>query len=156
MLTASDLIERRRLIRDLRDTWQVRALLASRNEHVGIVLLSVLAHTFDDAMPAMMEVAFPGFKSISAPFLGSAGKVAKTGHIVADVVQRNGTVSKDVAIYRNEVALRDDFRRLADRLALSDADRIEMFKCVQRWVVADRRLDPTFDPQDPDAKRLVD
>jgi hypothetical protein len=30
-----------------------------------------------------------------------------------------------------------------------------MFKCVSRWLRADRRLDPTFDPQDPDAKRLV-
>jgi hypothetical protein len=51
--------------------------------------------------------------------------------------------------------MQNDFRRLADRLKLSDADRIEMFKCVQRWVVADRRLDPSFDPRDPDAKRLV-
>ena len=51
--------------------------------------------------------------------------------------------------------MRDAFRRLADRLKLSDSDRIEMFKYVQRWVVADRRLDPTFDPQDPDAKRLT-
>jgi hypothetical protein len=50
--------------------------------------------------------------------------------------------------------MRDAFRRLADRLKLNDADRIELFKCVQRWVVADRRLDPTFDPKDPDAKRL--
>jgi hypothetical protein len=30
-----------------------------------------------------------------------------------------------------------------------------MFAAVKRWVVADRRLDPNMDPQDPDAKRLV-
>lgn len=71
------------------------------------------------------------------------------------MVERDGTISKDVAIYASEIALRDDFRHLADRLKLTDDERVEMFKAVQRWVVADRRLDPTFDPQDPDAKRLV-
>jgi hypothetical protein len=30
-----------------------------------------------------------------------------------------------------------------------------MFKYAQAWVVADRRLDPTFDPQDPDARRVL-
>lgn len=135
--------------------WQSRVLVATQGEHIGIVLLSVLAHNFDDAMPVLLRVAFPGFTSIAPPFLCTAGKVAKTGAVVADVVNHNGTISKDVALYINETALRDDFRRLADRLKLDDADRVEMFKCVQRWVVADRRLDPTFDPQDPDAKRLV-
>lgn len=135
--------------------WQSRVLVETQGEHIGIVLLSVLAHNFDDAMPVLLRVAFPGFTSIAPPFLCTAGKVAKTGAVVADVVNHNGTISKDVALYINETALRDDFRRLADRLKLDDADRVEMFKCVQRWVVADRRLDPTFDPQDPDAKRLV-
>lgn len=148
------LIERRH-VDDWRRTWQCRALLASHNKHVGVILLSVLAHVFDDAMPVLMRVAFPGFTSISAPFLCTAGRVAKNGTIVADVVNKNGTISKDVAVYKNETALRDDFRRLADDLRLDDAERVEMFKCVQCWVVADRRLDPTFDPQDPDAKRLV-
>jgi hypothetical protein len=139
----------------MRETWQARALVATQRQHIGVILLSVLAHTFDDAMPVLLRVAFPGFTSISAPFLCTAGKVGKSGQIVADVVNKVGTIDRDVAVYGSETALRDDFRRLADTLKLSDADRIEMFKCVQRWVVADRRLDPTFDPQDPDAKRLV-
>lgn len=140
---------------ELRETWQARALIVSKNRHIGIVLLSVLAHTFDDAMPVLLGVCFPGFTSITPPFLCSAGKVGKFGQIVADVVNRDQTITKDASLYFNEIEMRDDFRRLADQLGLSDADRIEMFKCVQRWVVADRRLDPTFDPQDPDAKRLV-
>jgi hypothetical protein len=140
---------------DLHSSWQASALAATRGQHIGAVLLSVLAHNFDDAMPVLLRVVFPGFTSITTPFLCSAGKVDKSGAVVADVVNKDETISKDAIIYRDETALRDDFRRLADHLKLADTDRIEMFKCVQRWVVADRRLDPTFDPKDPDAKRLL-
>lgn len=137
--------------------WQCRALVEAkrRGGNVAVALLSVLAHNYDDAMPVLLRVAFPGFTSIEAPFLCSAGRVAKNGVVMADVVNRDGTITKNVGIYRNEMALRDNFRRLADTLSLTDAERIEMFKAVQRWVVADTRIDPSMDPRDPEAKRLV-
>jgi hypothetical protein len=138
---------------DLRASWQARVLSEAKGL-TGAVVLSVLAHSFDEAMPTLLAIVFPGFKSITAPFLSSAARVDKTGAVVADMVTRNGSILKDAVLYPTETKLRDDFRQLADRLKLSDPDRIELFKCVQRWVVADRRLDPTFDPQDPDAKRL--
>ena len=47
------------------------------------------------------------------------------------------------------------FRVLADRIKLNDTDRRELFACVLHWVKADRRLDPSFDRRDPDAKRLT-
>lgn len=142
--------------RDLREMWQGRALVAVEGHgRLSAVLLSVLAHNFDEAMPILLRVVFPGFTSINAPFLCSAGKIAKTGAVVADVIDKDGRKHTGVPLYRNETALRDDFRKLADRMKLSDADRVEMFKCVQRWVVADMRLDPNMDPKDPDAKRLV-
>lgn len=138
--------------------WQGRAL-AEATGTTAAVLLSVLAHNYDDAMPVMLRVVKPitwdaANQTLRAPFLSSAGKVAKSGAVVADIVQRDGTIIKQAVLYANELALRDDFRRLADRLKLDDADRQEMFKAVQRWVVADTRLDPNFDPKDPDAKRL--
>lgn len=140
---------------DLRGSWQARSLAATDGKGLGMVVLSVLAHTYDEAMPTLLRVTFPGFTSIKAPFLCTAGKVSKSGHIVADMVTADGQIVKDAPLYPNETSLRDTFRKLADRLKLSDSDRVEMFKCVQRWVVADRRLDPTFDPKDPDAKRLT-
>jgi hypothetical protein len=140
---------------DLRGSWQVRALIETQNKHVGVVLLSVLAHTYDDAMHVVMRVAFPGFTSIVPPFLCTAGKIAKTGAVVADVVQRNGTITKNTVLYKNSIKLRDDFRRLADKMRLNDDERLEMFSALKRWIVCDYRLDPTMDPQDPDAKRLV-
>lgn len=139
---------------ELRGTWQGRCLVTAKGK-TAAVLLSVLAHNYDDAMLILLKAVFPGFKSITAPFFSTAGKVAKSGHIVADMVTKTGRIAKDFPIYRNEIELRDDFRRLADHLKLGDADRVEMFAAVKRWVVADRRLDPTMDPKDPEAKRLV-
>lgn len=139
---------------DLRATWQARALVEAKGQ-LGAVVLSVLAHNYDGAMPTLLRVAFPDFISITAPFYCSAAKVAKSGRVVADVVTKNGNVVKDSLVFESEEKLRDEFRRLADRLKLSDADRVEMFDAVKRWVVADRRLDPEMDPLDPEAKRLV-
>ncbi len=139
---------------DLRASWQAR-VLAACGGHDGQVVLSVLAHNYDEAMPALLRVVFPGFTSIVAPFYCTAAKVAKSGHVVADVVTKGGEVVKDVKVFDSEGHMQDTFRRIADRLKLNDQDRVELFKCVQRWVVADRRLDPNFDPKDPDAKRLV-
>lgn len=122
---------------------------------MGAVVLSVLAHTYDDAMPVLLRIVFPGFTSIAAPFYCTAAKVDKSGAVVADCVTKDGQIVKDAVVFQSEGEMQDNFRRLADHLKLNDSDRVELFKCVQRWVVADRRLDPTFDPKDPDAKRLV-
>lgn len=139
---------------DLRASWQGQVLAGSKGLARAVVM-SVLAHSFEEALPVLCAAVFPDFDgSLKPPFLFSAAKVAKTGAVVADVVDRGGRIHKDQALFDSEIQMRDAFRRLADRLKLADDDRIELFKCVQRWVVADRRLDPTFDPRDPDAKRL--
>lgn len=142
---------------EIRDMWQARALLATQKSGLGLVVLSVLAHNYDegDAFLTFMHVLFPGFKGLVPPMLCSAGKVDKTGAVVADVMTKFGAVLKDVAIFRDTNDMQGHFRRLADRLKLSDADRIDMFKAAGRWLVADRRLDPTMDYRDPEAKRLV-
>lgn len=142
-------------VKDLRDMWQGRALRYTRTQRIGFVVLSVLSHTYDEALVVLLQAVFPGYAGLKPPALVSAGRIAKSGAIVADFMNADGTISRNAVIYRSETALRDDFRKLADRLKLNDADRIEMFKVVLRWVVADTRLDPTMDPRDPDARRLV-
>jgi hypothetical protein len=134
------------------DTWQAKTLAAAEGK-TGAVILSVLAHNFEDRL--MLICRAIGFSTfLPAPYLESAGRVAKNGAVIARVRDRDGRL-RWRPLYRSEIALRDDFRRLADRLRLSDTDRTELFDAVKRWVVADRRLDPTMDPRDPDAKRLV-
>ena len=139
---------------DLRESWQGRALAEARGP-MGPVILSVLAHSFDDAMPTLLRAVFPGFTSIQPPFFCTAGKVAKTGHVCADLVTTDGRIVKMCAIFRSVAAMQDELRRFADQLRLSDADRRALFGAAKRWLVCDYRLDPTMDPADPDAKRLT-
>ena len=154
MVEASENIFLHKHEQELRDLWQGRALAAATDRTAG-VLLSVLAHNYDDGMLVLLKTVFPGFTSIAAPFLSSAGKIGKSGQVMADIVQKTGRIDKLVVLYRDEIELRDDFRRLADSLKFTDDERNELFAAVKRWVVADTRIDPTFDPQDPDAKRII-
>lgn len=144
-----------RHLKDLRDLWPCRVLRHTERQPIGAVVLSVLSHTYDEVLLTFLHATFPGFAGLNPPGIVSAARISKTGAIVADFMDAEGNVTKNAVIYRSEKILRDEFRRLADRLKLNDADRTEMFKVVQRWVVADMRLDPNFDPKDPDARRLT-
>lgn len=148
----------RRLAFDLRASWQARALAETEGK-LHAVVMSVLAHNFDEAMPVLMQIVFPGFivgeEPIKNAIYSSAARIDKAGCVVADKISRGGVKEKDSVVFSSEIEMRGEFRRLADRMKLSDADRAEMFYAVRRWVVADRRLDPNMNPQDPDAKRLV-
>jgi len=145
----------KKLAFDLRASWQVRAV-ANVKGPFRAVLLSVIAHTYEAAgVVAVLTLVDPDFDgNLPAPVLLSCGKIDRHGWIVADVGESDGSIRKDRVIFMSELQMRDRFRELADRLKLNDTDRTELFKCAQRWVVADRRLDPNFDPKDPDAKRL--
>jgi len=141
---------------ELCQTWQVRALAGSRGL-LNALITSVLAHNFEDAMPTLLRIVYPGFDGSPPPaYFTTAGRIAKSGQIVADMADsRTGFVSKRVKIFDSEVHMRDVFRKLADQMKLNDSDRLQMFIAARKWVVADERLDPTMNPMDPDAKRLV-
>jgi hypothetical protein len=147
----------RRHAEDLRQTWQGRMLYFTRMDAAPhAIVLSMLANYFEtDAVLVLLKAVFPGFDGIKAPFICSAAKINKAGQVVADFVDRNELVHKDYVIFRNTVEMKSRLRKLADAMKLTDRERIEFFTVARRWVVADRRLDPSMDPQDPDAKRLV-
>jgi hypothetical protein len=135
----------------LRASWQGRCL-CSTDGLMGAVVLSVLAHNFDDAMPALLRACG---RVVQIPFLCTAARIRHSGEVTADVVVAWNRIAVAVVLFDDEQELRDRFRDLADLLKLSDADHIELFACVRRWVVCDYRLDPHMNPADPDAKRLV-
>jgi hypothetical protein len=139
---------------DIMDTWQARCLKSARGQ-TAMVLLSILSHAYDEALIPVLLLVFPGFIEPSLPCLCSAARIGKTGAIIADVITRDGYVQQGMWIYKSETVLRDDFRSLADRVDLSDVDRRELFICINKWIVADQRLDPNFDRRDPDAKRIL-
>lgn len=152
----------RRHAQDLRETWQCRVLAAAAHDgeavtprdKLGMCIVSMLAHNFDQAVPVLMLAVFPSYKGLGLPSLTSAAKIARGGQVMADFIDRDGRRFKNQALFQNTTHMERDFRQLADRLKLSDGDREELFAAVKRWVVADYRLDPTMNPQDPDARRL--
>lgn len=146
----------KKLAFDLRGSWQAKVLINSTGTTFAVVM-SVLAHNFCEAMTTLLRVVIPAWDGTPiGPYLTTAGKVAKNGTIVADVVfPKSGRIEKDAVLYLSEIHLRDDMRRLADKLKLVDEDRAAFFTAIRNWLVADRRLDPNLDPRDPDAKRLV-
>jgi hypothetical protein len=141
---------------ELREMWPARLLHATRYEPIGMVVLSMLSHSFDDAMPVLLECVFPGFRSITTPFICSHAKIDKRGQVIADVVWGDWQPpTKNEVIFRDLPHLRATLRKLGDKLKFNDTDRVQMFDCARKWVAADLRLDPEMDPADPDARRLT-
>lgn len=140
----------------LRDSWQGRMLrYVERQEQLGPVVLSLLADSFDETMPFLLAAVFPGVQGVRAPFYCSNPKINKSGRVVADMIERDGTKTPEKVIFVSERQMEAVFRVLADKVKLSDTDRRDLFSCVLRWVKSDMRLDPSMDRRDPDAKRLV-
>src|SRR5262245_30944093 len=119
---------------ELAMVWQGRLLAHTRYEPVGMVVLSILAHNYDTAMPVLLRAIFPGFESISTPFICSTARIDKNGAVVADVVWDDWQpVSKDQVIFHDETHMRDRLRKLADQLKLSDDDRKQLFIAARKW-----------------------
>jgi hypothetical protein len=154
--SAVDQVDATRHADDLRGLWQTRALARAPRDMFPVVL-SVIAHNYDEALEVLLELAG---KKVTVPFLCTAGHIAKDGRVYARVV----TPTVDLygqrtmeywELFKNLREMEGKFRRLADELKLTDKERVEMFKAVQRWIVCDHRIDPAMNPRDPDAKRLT-
>jgi hypothetical protein len=138
------------------DGWQARMIRATERDRLGPIVLSVLAESSTEMEMFIFLCLVYGeaFKGLRGPHLVSAAKISKRGCIVADV-KRQGRKTRNAIIFVSEQHMETEFRKLCDRLKLADAERIEFFNMVQKWVVADYRLDPRMDRNDPDAKRLT-
>lgn len=165
MADASPIIDLdfRRHRQDLEGSWQCRLLAKSLRCDGGVVrpvdltgaaILSIISHNYDDALPVLLRIAHAEFTGIGAPFFCSPARIAKTDHVLADLITRDGQKLKNQGVFRDEKEMETSFRKLADEARLDDKDRIELFEAVKRWVVCDYRLDPTMNSADPDAKRL--
>lgn len=138
-------------------SWQSRALRLTVEVAPQLcrVLMSVFADNYDETMIFLLHAAFPGYNGLVAPFFCSNPKIDKAGHIVADLIDRDGLRIRNHVVFSDERQMEGIFRKLADRMKLSDTDRIDLFIALRHWVKADQRLDPTFDRRDPDAKRML-
>lgn len=131
---------------DLRNTWQARALAEARGKEAAIVM-AVLFHSYRPAMQILLRVVFPnaplarnGWTEISRPFLYGAATVVADGKVTCGMIGKDGRKYPRMLLFDREAQLVSMFRRLADRLKFTDAERIEMTEAVKRWVVADHRV----------------
>jgi len=127
---------------ELRDSWQGR-LLAEAPGKLGAVSLVVLAHSYYEAMDVLMRVALPGVK-VQPPCLTGTGYIDVSGKVICDMRSKAGLICPCI-VFDSEAELVGEFRRLADRMKLSDADRRELFAAVSRWVSQDQRIKPSVE-----------
>lgn len=150
----------------VRERWEARAIRmatlfagnisagARPRDKVGMCVLSIVAHKLDiEDMACLLRVC--GFRGTAAPMLSSAARIAKTGHVMAHVISRDGNEYKNQALFKDTRHLETAMRNFADLLRLIDAERVEFFAAVKAWVVCDYRIDPNMDPADPDSRRLT-
>jgi len=133
------------LSKSIRDSWQARCLHAvNDDDKFWNVVHAVLWHDYGKAMPVLLQVIYPGFTDITRPFFIGGANVIANGKVVCRMV-REGDASIDdadwVVVYDSQEQLNWNFRKLADKLKLSDRDRMELFASVKRWIVADLRID---------------
>lgn len=133
--------------KELRDTWQARALAESKG-HTQAVVQAILFHGYLDAMQILMRVVWPnrplarnGWTEISRPFFVGGAQILPNGKVEVNMISSLGDNPGRTVIYESQDELIKTFRDLADQLKLNDADRIEMMGAVAKWVVADRRID---------------
>ena len=123
---------------ELRGMWQGRALAETKGR-LFVVALAIISFEWPTALPILLRVVFPGFRDIARPFIDSYATVDKFGRVVARVMTNSG--ARLQVIYETEGEMVKEFRDLADRLKLSDAERIEMTGVLKKWVAADHRVD---------------
>lgn len=155
-------LDLRRPAAEWRESWEARTLIfatlvsdvAAPRDKIGMCILSILAHSLPiEKMQFLLRAC--GFRGTHVPMLVSAAKIAKTGHVMADLITRDQILFKNQALFRDTRQMEGAFRRFADCCRLTDIERIEFFDAIHSWVVCDYRLDPAMDRRDPDAKRLT-
>lgn len=122
----------------IRAMWQSRALYAAKGI-TAKVLGCALMNEYAMAMPILLRVTFPNFKDVQLPALTGYATVWPSGRISCAMIDTNRN-RKVVEVYASEEEMRGGFRRLADELKLSDAERVEMFAVLKKWITRDLRV----------------
>lgn len=122
----------------LRNTWQARALAESTGKTRAVVLI-VLFYAYTTVIKTLLRVVF-NMRDIEKPYFSSAATIVLNGKVVCDLTERSGLVHP-VEVYASTDELNRDMRELADRLKFTDAERVAFTAAIQKWIVADQRVD---------------
>jgi hypothetical protein len=126
---------------EVRQTWQCRALIEADSKLQRVMLIA-LTKEYPTDLLRLLQVAF-GTIEIPDKFYSGYARIVQSGQVVCMYHEKDGNGlwwKGFVPVYDSEEKFRGDMRRLADRLKLDDADRIEMFAVLQKWVARDERV----------------
>lgn len=127
----------------LAETWQVRCLKAAKGKFAS-VLLTIFYFNYYEQAQYLMWQAYGRNKDIAFPFHSGGATIVNSGQVVCDLaVGRLGErlkMRRNVKIFDTEGELVRELRKLADKLKLDDAARIEMTEAARKWVVCDMRI----------------
>ena len=123
---------------EVRELWQSR-VLAGTSGMQRAILVRMFVKAYKDAIKILLAVTFPGFRDLGLPQIVGHAKIAPSGRVIADVLEKSRRIRTHI-LYDSQDAMRTDFAMLADRLKLDDFDRMELFTMLQGWVVADLRV----------------
>ena len=128
---------------ELAATWQARCLRASTGKFASVMLTIFFWEYFEQAQYLMWSV-YGRNKDLTFPFHTGGATIVNNGNVVCDLncgrVGERFKVRRNVKVFDTEGELIREFRNLADKLKLDDADRIAMTDTVRKWIVADHRI----------------
>ncbi len=91
----------------------------------------------------LMLLSAIGIHSSRPPWFGPTCIIDPDGFVFTNFVDRAGDMHE--ATYVCHVSdMIEGFRRLADKLKLTDAERDELFNAIRMWVHSDGRADPDW------------
>lgn len=124
---------------ELREMWQSRMLVACDGLERAI-LVRMFIKAYKDAIKILLAATFPGFRDLGLPQIIGHAKIAPSGRVIAEVLEKNRSIRTHI-LFETQEQMRARFAHIADRIKLNDFDRIELFTMLQGFVVADLRVD---------------
>lgn len=112
---------------DEQASWQYKAIVATRGNQtmLGAIFLQIIGKS------AKHPPQIIGTASVDEE--GLCWTLLRKAH--------GGEIAEGVVCLGELSAIVDEFRRLADHLKLDDAERIELFEELRKWVAVDLRAD---------------
>lgn len=87
-------------------------------------------------------IAMLGRVPNNLPMLNNTAVITEAGEVLCDYVSRHGVLHRRFHI-GNVQRIVGDFNRLCDELKLNDAESIEVFETLRRWISIDERTRKT-------------
>lgn len=105
----------------VRSQWWARALLATEDDHLGLILRAVM-----------------GMPTLSPPWLGPSAIIDDKGVVLSNYVDSSNKMHfAAVVCHVNDLV--DNLRSLCDSLAISDIQAHALFHQVKGWIKSDAR-----------------